>query len=319
MEICHRLTALPPAAFGRGSAVALGFFDGVHIGHRAVISAAVDCARAEGLEAAVFTFSLPAGHIMKGGRLITDGEKHRRIEELGADRFFEPPFEEFCDLSPEAFVGDVLRGMYNAKAVFCGDNFTFGKKAAGNVAALKALCAPLGIRVEVVPMALYKGETVSSTRIRAALAAGDIRAANAMLGRPYAIDFEVRHGKGLGHTLGMPTLNQVYPEGFAHPRYGVYVTRALVEGAWHPGATGFGERPTVNKTGEGATCETFLPGFSGQLYGERVTVEFLDYIAESRRFDSTDQLRDAVMGWARQAVAWFQKEAGTGEEHEQAR
>lgn len=312
MQIYHRLTALPPAAFERGSAVALGFFDGVHIGHRAVIAAAVDRARAEGLEAAVFTFSLPAGHGMKGGRLISDEEKHRRIGELGADCFFEPPFEEFCDLSPEAFVTDVLRGMYNAKAVFCGDNFTFGKKAAGNVAVLKALCAPLGIRVEVVPMALYKGETVSSTRIRAALAAGDIPGANAMLGRPYAIDFEVRRGKGLGHTLGMPTLNQVYPDGFACPRYGVYVTRALVEGAWRPGATGFGQRPTVNKTGEGATCETFLPGFSGELYGRRVTVEFMAYIAESHRFDNTDQLREAVMGWARTAQEWFRREEEKG-------
>ena len=194
MQLYHRLAALPPAAFERGCAVALGFFDGVHIGHRAVISAAVDCAHAEGLEAAVFTFSLPAGHAMKGGRLITDEEKHRRIEELGADHFFEPAFEEFCDLSPEAFVTDVLAGLYNAKAVFCGDNFTFGKKAAGNVAVLRELCAPLGIRVEVVPMALYKGETVSATRIRAALAAGEMGEVAAMLGRPYSIDFEVRHG-----------------------------------------------------------------------------------------------------------------------------
>ena len=305
MQIYHRLTALPPDAFGRGSAVALGFFDGVHIGHQAVIAAAVNSARAEGWQAAVFTFSLPAGHAMKGGRLITDEEKHRRIEALGADHFFEPPFEEFCDLSPQAFVTGVLAGLYNAKAVFCGDNFTFGKKAAGNVAVLRALCEPLGIRVEVVPMAFYEGETVSATRIRAALAAGEMGEVAAMLGRPYAVDFEVRHGDGLGHTLGMPTLNQVYPAGFACPRFGVYVTRALVDGAWHPGATGFGERPTVNKTGEGATCETFLPGFSGQLYGRRVTVEFLEYIAESRRFENTDQLRAAVMAWARAALDWF--------------
>ena len=305
MQIYHRLTALPPAAFGRGSAVALGFFDGVHIGHRAVISAAVGCARAEGLEAAVFTFSLPAGHAMKGGRLITDEEKHRRIEELGADHFFEPAFEEFCDLSPEAFVTDVLAGLYNAKAVFCGGNFTFGKKAAGNVAVLRALCAPLGIRVEVVPMALYKGETVSATRIRAALAAGEMGEAAAMLGRPYAIDFEVRHGRGLGRTLGMPTINQVYPEGFQMPRLGVYVSRVRLGGRWLPSVTGLGSRPTVNDDDTDVTCETFIPDFDGQLYGQKVTVELLDYIAESRRFENTGQLRAAVMAWAGEARRWF--------------
>ena len=291
MQIYHRLTALPPAAFGRGSAVALGFFDGVHIGHRAVISAAVDCAHAEGLEAAVFTFSLPAGHAMKGGRLITDEEKHRRIEELGADHFFEPAFEEFCDLSPEAFVTDVLAGLYNAKAVFCGDNFTFGKKAAGNVA--------------VVPMALYKGETVSATRIRAALAAGEMGEVAAMLGRPYSIDFEVRHGKGLGRTLGMPTINQVYPAGFQMPRLGVYVSRVQLDEHWLPSVTGLGSRPTVNDDPGSITCETFIPDFEGGLYGQKVTVELLDYIAASRRFESTSQLRAAVMAWADEARLWF--------------
>lgn len=305
MQIYHRLTALPPDAFRRGSAVALGFFDGVHIGHRAVISAAVDRARAEGLEAAVFTFSLPAGHTMKGGRLITDEEKHFQIGQLGADHFFEPAFEEFCDLSPEAFVTDVLAGLYNAKAVFCGDNFTFGKKAAGNVQVLRALCTPLGIRVEVVPMALYKGETVSATRIRAALAAGELEEAVAMLGRPYSIDFEVRHGKGLGHTLGMPTINQVYPEGFQLPKLGVYVSRVQLDEHWLPSVTGLGSCPTVNDDASSITCETFIPDFDGQLYGQKVTVELLDYIAESHRFENTDQLRAAVMAWADEARRWF--------------
>ena len=308
MQIYHRLTALPPDALGRGSAVALGFFDGVHIGHQAVIAAVVNSARAEGWQAAVFTFSLPAGHAMKGGRLITDEEKHRRIEALGADHFFEPPFEEFCDLSPQAFVTDVLAGLYNAKAVFCGNNFTFGKKAAGNVAVLRALCEPLGIRVEVVPMALYEGETVSATRIRAALAAGEMEAAAAMLGRPYAVDFEVRHGNGLGRTLGMPTINQVYPAGFQLPRLGVYVSRVKLGEGWLPSVTGLGSRPTVNDDPGRITCETFIPDFEGRLYGQQVTVELLAYIAESRRFENTDQLRAAVMAWAGQARRWFEQE-----------
>ena len=189
--------------------------------------------------------------------------------------------------------------------MFCGDNFTFGKKAAGNVDMLRELCAPLGIRVQVVPMTQYQGALVSSTRIRAALAEGDIPAVNAMLGRPYRIDFAVRHGKGLGRTLGFPTINQIYPEGFAQPKYGIYITRVKVNGEWYVGATGFGTRPTVNNTGEGATCETFIPDFSGQLYGEEPELEFYEYIAPSRKFDTLEELTACVNGAAAKAKAYF--------------
>lgn len=151
-------------------------------------------------------------------------------------------------------------------------------------------------------MALYKGETVSATRIRAALAAGELEEAAAMLGRPYSIDFEVRHGKGLGHTLGMPTINQVYPAGFQLPKLGVYVSRVQLDEHWLPSVTGLGSRPTVNDDASSITCETFIPDFDGQLYGQKVTVELLDYISESRRFENTDQLRAAVMAWAETAL-----------------
>ena len=129
--------------------------------------------------------------------------------------------------------------------------------------------------------------------------------AAAMLGRPYAIDFEVRHGKGLGRTLGMPTINQVYPAGFQMPRLGVYVSRVRLGGRWLPSVTGLGSRPTVNDDASSITCETFIPDFDGQLYGQKVTVELLDYIAESRRFENTGQLRAAVMAWAGEARRWF--------------
>ena len=199
MKIYHRLAQAD--AGGPGSAVALGFFDGVHIGHRSVIGAAVSAAAAGGLTAGVFTFRLPLSSHLKGGRLQTEEGKHQVMERLGVQLYLEPPFEEVCGQSPEEFVELVLEKALRAKAVFCGDNFTFGKKAAGNVDTLRRLCGARGIRVVQVEMARWQGEKVSSSRIRAALEAGDIPAANAMLGRPYAIDFEVAHGKGLGHTL----------------------------------------------------------------------------------------------------------------------
>ena len=174
------LNTLAPVGAPNGSAVALGYFDGVHLGHRRVLGAAVEYAAAHGLTPAAFTFSLPGGQSLKGGRILSAGQKHARVAALGITAYMEPPFESFRSLSPEDFVNKILVECFAAKAVFCGDNFTFGAYAAGNVDRLKELCAPLGIAVTIVDMAQYGGQTVSSTRIRAALEEGRIEDANAI-------------------------------------------------------------------------------------------------------------------------------------------
>ena len=221
-----------------------------HLGHRAVIGAAVAAARRAGLTPAVFTFELAEGNTLKGGRLLSRSEKYRRMAELGAREILAPPFAAFCALTPEDFVEQVLIGCFAAKAVFCGDNFTFGARAAGDVERLRALCAPHGIAVTVVEMAQYGGRTVSSTRIRAALEEGRLDDANAMLGAPYAIDWTVRHGRGIGTSrLGTPTINQNYPAGTLQPCCGVYLTRIRLQGRWWPAATGISRRPTVEAGG----------------------------------------------------------------------
>ena len=259
---------LVPLALGNanGSAVAMGFFDGIHIGHRAVIEGAVQWARAHGASPAVFTFKLPTENKMKGKRLLSTEDKHALIERLGVEHYLCPDFEEIKAMTPEQFVLGIVRDC-RARALVCGENFTFGAKAAGNPELLRTLCEPLGVKVIVVPMAQFEEKPVSSTRIRTALEGGDIPAANAMLGMPYAIRFEVQHGAGLGHTLGVPTINQLYPEGFQLPRSGIYITRTHIGGVWYPSATGLGSRPTVNDDATKVTCETFIPGFSGNLYG----------------------------------------------------
>ena len=157
-------------------------------------------------------------------------------------------------------------------------------------------------------MQMFEGRPVSSTRIRYALLHGDVPAANAMLGAPYQIDFPVQRGKGLGHTLGFPTLNQVYPAGFQTPEEGVYITRTLVDGTWYPSATGFGRRPTVSEEGAAATCETFIPGFEGQLYGQRPLVEFYAFLEPSRKFAHLDDLTACVMNAAEKARQYFNAE-----------
>lgn len=140
------LNTLAPVCAPNGSAVALGYFDGVHLGHRRVLGAAVEYAAAHGLTPAAFTFSLPGGQSLKGGRILSAGQKHARVAALGITAYMEPPFESFRSLSPEDFVNKILVECFAAKAVFCGDNFTFGAYAAGNVDRLKELCAPAGHR-----------------------------------------------------------------------------------------------------------------------------------------------------------------------------
>lgn len=287
-----------------GCAVAMGYFDGIHLGHRAVIGSAVQWAKEHGAAPALFTFKLPTENSMKGKRLLSVEDKHALVESLGVQHYICPDFEDIKSLTPEQFVQSIVQNCH-ARALFCGENFTFGAYAAGNPDKLRALCAPLGVEVVVLPMAQFEGKPVSSTRIRTALEGGDVPAANAMLGAPYSIRFTVRRGKGLGHTLGVPTINQIYPQGFQLPRYGIYITRTCIGGVWYPSATGLGTRPTVNRDENDVTCETFIPGFSGDLYGADPIVEFHAYLCPSKRFDTLDELRACINNAAERSQAYF--------------
>ncbi len=303
MQIVSSLAPLALEHEG-GTAVAMGFFDGIHIGHRAVIEGAVEWARVHGAAPALFTFKLPADSRMKGRRLLATEDKHALVESLGVEYYLCPEFEEIRAMTPEQFVYGIVQDCH-ARALFCGENFTFGVKAAGTPELLKKLCEPLGVEVVVVPMTQFEEKPVSSTRIRTALEGGDIPAANAMLGMPYAIRFAVQHGAGLGRTLGVPTINQIYPEGFQMPRFGIYITRTKIGDTWYPSATGLGTRPTVNSDESKVTCETFIPGFSGDLYGTDPVVEFHAYLSPSKKFDTLDQLRDCIDHAAKRAQEYF--------------
>lgn len=283
------------------TAAALGYFDGVHLGHRAVLGAAVNAARAAGLVPAAFTFTLPHGGAGKGKAILTPAEKLRRIRSLGVQQVLCPPFEAFSALSPRQFVADILVSRLDVRQVFCGQDFTFGARKAGDAALLGALCVEYGIQAHIVPTYCLGGAPVSSTRIRAALAAGDIPLAETLLGAPYGEEFPVAHGKGLGRTLGFPTINQSYPPGMLVPRQGVYVTRVLLDGQWRPAATGLGTRPTVDDSGL-VTCETFIPGYEGDIYGESVPVRFVRYLWPTQKYDSVAQLAAMVQRAAAEAL-----------------
>lgn len=304
MQIYHGMT---PITAPHGSAVALGYFDGVHCGHRMVLGSAVRYAAQQGLTPAAFTFELPGNQTLKGGRILSVAQKHVRMESLGIEQYLEPPFELFRDLSPEDFVQKILVECFAAKAVFCGDNFTFGARAAGNVEMLHALCEPRGIAVHIVPMAQYGAQAVSSTRIRAALEEGRLDDANAMLGAPYAIDWPVTHGKGIGTSrLGTPTVNQNYPPDALQPCAGVYLTRIRIQDRWWPAATGIGRRPTVDDSANAAvTCETYVPDFSGDLYGTAPVLEFHRYLCPIRKFRSLEELAQLIRSAAEESKVYF--------------
>ena len=262
MQIISQFAPLPLAQPAKGTAVAMGYFDGIHIGHRAVIEGAVQWAKTHDAAPAVFTFRLPVENKMKGKRLLSTEDKHALIHSLGVEYYLTPDFEAIKALSPEEFVRGIVENCH-ARALFCGENFTFGAKAAGTPELLRTLCAPLGVEVVVVPMAQFEEKPVSST------------------------------------------INQLYPQGFQMPRSGIYITRTCINGVWYPSATGLGSRPTVNDDATKVTCETFIPGFSGNLYGTDPVVEFHAYLSPSKKFETLDELRDCINDAARRAQEYF--------------
>lgn len=288
---------------GRPTAVALGLFDGLHLGHRAVIGAAVS--RAPELMPAVFTFTFD-GEATKPdyANILTHTRKLDILSRLGVELICEPPFSAFRALSPREFFADILMGKLRAAAIFCGEDYRFGKNAAGDTALLRRFCAEAGVRFCPVPPLLDGGEPVSATRIRKLLREGKMQEAAQLLGEPYIIDYPVSHGRQLGRKMGYPTINQLYPAGDLVPRRGVYAAAAFAGGCWHPAVTNVGVKPTLGGT-DAPSAETTLLDFDGDLYGERVPVAFSVFLRSERRFDSVELLFSQVAQDARQAAALF--------------
>ena len=287
------------------TAVALGYFDGVHTAHQYLINQMCSYAQQHNLKKAVFTFtkSITLGH--KGKDLLTQSQKLDCMNSLGIDIYYSPDFSDFSSLTPEEFVQKILVKAMKAKAVFCGENFFFGKNRRGNVQVLRQLCEKYGIDFVKAETVTLDGETVSSTAIRKALSEGNIEKANAMLGRPYAVKLNVVHGKKIGRTMGTPTINQVYPDGMCTPKDGVYITCTTVDGKKYPSATGLGSRPTVN--GLGQTCETFILGFEGDLYYKEIQVEFYSYLFAPQKFENLQQLGDMIYSSAVKSAEYLAK------------
>lgn len=280
------------AATNSPLACAIGNFDGVHIGHRKLIEAAVDYCRAHsGTKCAVFTFE---SNTSGAPFIVSHEEKLKIFAECGAETAVTVPFDEVRDMSCEVFVSEVLVGKLNVACAFCGFNFRFGKMGAGNGETLASLMSANGRSAAIMPPVNLGGEPVSSTRIRAALAEGDMALANSLLGRNFGFVSEVLHGKALGATLGFPTANQRIAHGAAVPRHGVYASLCIIDGKKYPAVSNIGVRPSTDSHGE-ANCETNIIGFSGNLYGREIAVYPLAFIRPERRFSDTAELTAEVM------------------------
>lgn len=285
-------------------ACAIGNFDGVHTGHRRLIEAAVDyCRDHSDTRCAVFTFE---SNTSGAPFIVSHEEKLKIFAECGAEIAVTVPFDEVRDMSCEVFVSEVLVGKLNVACAFCGFNFRFGKMGAGNGETLAALMKSHGRSTVILPPVNLGGEPVSSTRIRAALAKGDMALANSLLGRNFGFVSEVLHGKALGATLGFPTANQRIAHGAAAPRHGVYASLCIIDAKKYPAVSNIGVRPSTDSHGE-VNCETNIIGFSGDLYGRAIAVYPLAFIRPERRFSSAAELTAEVMGNRTQAKEILKK------------
>lgn len=292
-----------------GTALALGNFDGVHIGHRAVISAAVRLARRWDLLPGAVVFREHPQKALRGqapARLCDGGIRLRAFEGAGAKAVCVIDFEEIMALSPEAFVEQVLVRRLHARALACGYDYRFGSGGAGDAGRLRELCMRHDIRFAMADEVDFEGLPVSSTRIRVALEEGRTEAANAMLGRPFGFDFTVVGGDRRGRKLGAPTINQFFPDGFVVPKFGVYASKTLVEGRWRPSVSNIGLRPTIGT--QSLRSETFIMDFSGDLYGQKIEVALLHFLRGEVQFGSLDALRAQIAADARAARSLVQAE-----------
>lgn len=300
------------------SVVALGFFDGVHLGHGALLRQTASSAVREGLLSVALTFDRCPG---KDGRLLNSVEDRialirelygiQSVQVLPFSReLIEQPWDEFL-------TGLAARG---ARHLICGWDYHFGWRGQGNPELLQSWCDAHDLGCDVIPRLSIDGITVSATFLKTLIEAGDVEAAARYYGHPHRLSGIVQHGRHLGHTLGFPTANLLPPPELLLPRDGVYAVRVRAEGGVYHGVCNVGTRPTVN--GHRRTVESWLSGFDGELYGKELTVEFCRFLREEQKFPSLEALKAEIFRNRAEAEAWFaqqetQKEPTLNYKHSQ--
>lgn len=275
------------------TAAALGYFDGLHLGHVGVIAAAL---LQTDLRPAVFTFNcdttLPKFRSPED--IISFENKCELLDKIGVEYLFAPDFAEVCSLTDEDFVREVLAARLNAGFVCCGRNFRFGLGGRGTPERLRELGKKYGISVEIVEDVCLDGELISSTHIRELIRRGEIEQANRLLGYELWFRLPVVHGNELARELNFPTINQIIPKTNIIPRFGVYQSYAEIHGHHYRAITNIGIRPTVVSGGE-TVMETHILNFDGDLYGEKIAVSLCKFIRPEHKFSGIEELKSRIL------------------------
>lgn len=287
------------------AAVAIGVFDGVHRGHQAVLRHVTDRASEIDGRAIALTFEPHPLEFLDPDRapdlLTTIDQRAAVMEECGVEMVGVLPFQQIRDLDPTLFAVEILSIRLNARWLTVGENFRFGRDRKGDADLLHRIGDERGFGVDVVSMVGGESdEVISSTRIRALLAAGDVQGAAALLGRRFELEGPVVHGDARGASIGFPTANLHVPERMAVPANGVYATFAQVAGQRHQAVVNIGVRPTFGVNTR--TVEAHLISFDGDIYGEDVALEFVDRLRDERAFEGLDALTEQIAADRRRAI-----------------
>lgn len=291
------------------TAVALGNFDGVHLGHQELIGKTVECAKERGLKSAVFTFSNHPKDLLPNAKKVKSilyrKEKEEIIQSLGVDYLVNIPFtKDIMVMDPVSFIEEILLNKLNMKAAFCGFNYSFGKMAAGNPRVLENIGIDRGFTVYEMSPYKIQGNVVSSSLIRTLIASGQVERCKTYMGRNYEIGGEVVVGNKLGRTLGFPTSNLVIDADMVTPPNGVYVTYCDYNGVRYPSVTNVGNKPTIGEYGR--NVETHIFDFDRELYGKQIIVEFLKKTRDEVRFDDVEELSEQIVRDCREAKAFHE-------------
>ena len=287
---------------------ALGFFDGVHLGHQALLKACRVLADQHGCQAGVVTFGNHPDALTQGNapRLINSlSDRKGLLEEFHIEKVLELPFDEALRSMPWQDFLAMLGARHAACGFVCGEDFRFGHKGSGTAQLLQEYCQREWLPCAIVPEQTLDGVRVSSTHIRSLLEAGEMEEANRFLGHPHILSGEVMSGRKLGRTLGIPTANLWIPEGVMVPRHGVYACRAILGNERYLAVTNIGSRPTVG--GHRVTVEPWLLDFSGDLYGKTLTLQFHAFLRPEHKFDSLEELQQEIQKNAAQTREFFEK------------
>ncbi len=281
---------------------ALGDFDGVHLGHIAVIEAAVK--NCDNFTPAVYTFSQ---NCKKANIITTNSEKEKIMHSLGIKKVIFDDFDTIKNYSPLQFVKEVLIDKYNIKAIVCGNDFRFGKNAEGNIEILKKLCDEYNISLVTVNTIDANGSKISSSDIRKSIESGDMDTAKKMLGRYFGISGTVTQGKKLGQKNNTPTVNIGFRENAIIPAFGVYITETFVDGVKYSSISNVGIRPSVENT-QTPNIETNIFEFNSDIYGKEIYIKFIKMIRPEIKFSGSDELFSQIQKDIKQAKQYFSEE-----------